>query len=143
MICIQILELGAQLLPSSVPFLGQAESRECALRCWRVIDSWLQLCFQETEQYQSIRLNTSGEFAIIIQSKDIPEHDDNYFGQFVCNIPCPRMTNSHIRLFKLERSDDSSFQKFTQEISHLHLALWFLSAKYIHVRAVSTVNLQG
>lgn len=90
-----------------------------------------------------INFNTSGKFTIIIQSKDILEHDGYYFGQFICNVPCPRMTHSYIRLFKLERSNDLSFQKFIWQISHLLSALWFLSPRHMHVRALCTVNLQG
>lgn len=46
------------------------------------------------EHYYFYSLNTSGKLTVIIQSEDIPEHDGYYFGQFICNVPCPRITNS-------------------------------------------------
>ena len=57
-------------------------------------------------------IETLQNFTIIIQSMNNPEHDDYYFGQFISNVPSPRMTNFYIRLFKLERSNDLGFQKF-------------------------------
>jgi hypothetical protein len=44
-----------------------------------------------------IFLNTSGKFTTVIQSKNVPEHHGYYFGQFIFNVPCPRMTNSYLR----------------------------------------------
>lgn len=41
-----------------------------------------------------IYFNSSGKFTVGIHSGDIPEHDGYYLGQFIFNVPCPRMTNS-------------------------------------------------
>lgn len=86
-----------KFLKYSAPFQEQLVSPIFMYSGTRAVtDSQLYLWFQEGEYYYFIHLNSSGKFTVIIQSKDIPEHDDYYFGQFICNVPCPRMTNSQI-----------------------------------------------